>query len=122
MTPLMAGDMIGFMKESPRGVDREAIVRAVLAAVTPKRIILFGSRARGDERPDSDTDICVIVDKIEGSHVGASADIHQHLFVEAPGSYDVLLYEERNFNERRVFRSTFEYTISKEGVLLYDGA
>jgi predicted nucleotidyltransferase len=115
------GDIVKPMKEIPEGVDREAIVRAVSAAVKPKRIILFGSRARGDSKPDSDTDICVIVDKIEGSQFGAGANIHRRLFDEAPGSYDILLYEESNFDERRVFRSTVEYTIAREGVLLYDG-
>lgn len=108
------------MREMPKGVDRDAIVRAVSAAVTPKRIILFGSKARGDPGPDSDTDICVIVERIDGSHFETSADIHRRLFDEVPGSFDVILYEENSFNERRVFRSTFEHTISKEGVLLYD--
>lgn len=38
------------------------IVQATVAAVTPARIILFGSRARGDSRPDSDLDLLVVLD------------------------------------------------------------
>ena len=108
------------MREVPKGIGRDAIVRAVSAAVKPKRIILFGSKARGDDGPDSDTDICVIVDKVEGSHFKASADIHRRLFEEAPDAYDVIVFEEERYEDRRLFRSTFEYTISQEGVQLYD--
>jgi len=33
------------------------IVRRLVAAVDPDRIILFGSRAHGDAKPDSDVDL-----------------------------------------------------------------
>jgi uncharacterized protein len=36
------------------------IVRRVLTVTDPDKIILFGSRARGEARPDSDYDILVI--------------------------------------------------------------
>jgi predicted nucleotidyltransferase len=36
------------------------MVRRLVEAVDPDRIILFGSRARGDARPDSDVDILII--------------------------------------------------------------
>jgi predicted nucleotidyltransferase len=38
-------------------------VTAALAAVEPrrKRLVLFGSRARGDARPDSDIDVLVVM-------------------------------------------------------------
>ena len=36
------------------------MVRAIVAEVAPEQIILFGSRARGDAREDSDVDLLVI--------------------------------------------------------------
>ena len=39
-----------------------AVARAVYDAVRPESVILFGSRARGDYRPDSDIDLLVISD------------------------------------------------------------
>lgn len=36
-----------------------------MAAQSPAKIVLFGSRARGDERPDSDLDLLVIEREVE---------------------------------------------------------
>ncbi len=37
------------------------VVRRIAAGFDPERIILFGSRARGDTDPESDTDLLVVV-------------------------------------------------------------
>ena len=37
-----------------------AVARAVEEAIRPDRVILFGSRARGDFRPDSDIDLLIV--------------------------------------------------------------
>ena len=44
------------------------IVRRLVEAVDPDRIILFGSRARGDARPDSDIDLLIIKDTDQPSY------------------------------------------------------
>lgn len=38
----------------------EKIINAILQVITPDKIVLFGSRARGDARENSDYDILVI--------------------------------------------------------------
>ena len=38
----------------------EQLVATLLAAGQPERIFLFGSRARGDARPDSDLDLLIV--------------------------------------------------------------
>ena len=46
-------------KADPKAV---AVARAVYEAVRPEKVILFGSRARGDYRADSDIDLLIITD------------------------------------------------------------
>ena len=46
-------------KADPKAV---AVARAVYDAVRPEKVILFGSRARGDYRADSDIDLLIISD------------------------------------------------------------
>ena len=38
----------------------QEIVRRILSVGSPERIVLFGSRARGTPRPDSDLDLLII--------------------------------------------------------------
>jgi len=44
------------------------IVRRLVEAVDPDRIVLFGSRAGGDPRPDSDLDLLIVKDAAEPCH------------------------------------------------------
>ena len=56
-----------------------AVARAVGNAVHPDRVILFGSRARGDFVPDSDVDLLVVTDSDpldNGSYQRASSIAH----------------------------------------------
>ena len=51
-------------KADPKAV---AVARAVYDAVRPESVILFGSRARGDHRADSDIDLLIISDDLSRS-------------------------------------------------------
>jgi predicted nucleotidyltransferase len=57
----------------------DELIRRVVAAVHPLRIILFGSAARGDMRPDSDIDVLIVMP--ETVHRCRTAqDVHEQLF------------------------------------------
>jgi predicted nucleotidyltransferase len=38
------------------------LLKSVVDYFNPRKVILFGSRARGDARPDSDHDLLVVID------------------------------------------------------------
>lgn len=43
----------------------DEIVRRIVQTADPDKVIVFGSRARGDHRPDSDVDILVVAESDE---------------------------------------------------------
>ena len=69
----------------PAEVDE--IVRTVVTEVNPEVVILFGSRARGDARRDSDLDLVVVESQPFGS--GRSAHDEEVRLLRAVGRFDV---------------------------------
>lgn len=65
------------------------IVGRIVRAVDPARIILFGSRVRGDHRPDSDYDLLVVLDSI--GHRREERIRIRHSFDDLPVAADVLV-------------------------------
>ena len=55
------------MNPSEDNICRE-IVRYVREVASPRKIVLFGSRARGDGDKDSDYDLLVVKDEIKSRH------------------------------------------------------
>ena len=57
------------MQPDTKKIDE--LVRRIVQAVQPIRIILFGSAARGEMGPDSDLDVMVVMP--DGAHRGKTA-------------------------------------------------
>lgn len=51
----------------------EEMSRRLVAALDPDMVVLFGSRARGDSRADSDVDLLIVRDSSEPKHKRAIA-------------------------------------------------
>lgn len=49
------------------------VVARIVAGADPRRIVLFGSLARGDAGPDSDIDLLVVLDELHGRRHDAAA-------------------------------------------------
>jgi len=65
---------------SPKPAYLSEIVERIVRQFDPLRIILFGSWARGDARPDSDVDLLVVLPKVEHDNNWKIKDAFPHLY------------------------------------------
>ena len=94
-------------------------VRRIREQFAPTRILLFGSRATGHARPDSDFDLLVIV--AQGGGWETAGRIRGALRgLEA--SFDILVEDEADWQRWRTVRPAFEYRIAQEGKVLHRAA
>ncbi len=96
-------------------VDR--IVRRIAEAVHPEQIFLFGSRAMGTARPDSDVDL-VVVYSGHKSKRDLKLEIHS-LFEHPDFSMDVFVLSPDEIERQRHVANTLAREVSEKGVLVY---
>ena len=76
----------------------DELARRIAEAVRPNRIVLFGSAARGELRPDSDIDVLVIMP--DGVHRGHTTEkIYRELWGFGVAK-DVVVVTESDVRER----------------------
>lgn len=98
------------------------IAQAVVDAVNPERIILFGSMARGETGPDSDVDLLVVEKESSfqsGSRWAESARIRRALW-RFPVPIDVLLFTPEEMEKWKDATNHIIARSVKEGKVLYD--
>lgn len=96
----------------------QAVVRRIVAASHPSRVILFGSYARGDADEGSDLDLMVI--KRDVADKGKEMLEASCAAGAVPGGVDVLVYSEREFERRGSVPGTLIYQVRQEGKVVYD--
>jgi HEPN domain-containing protein/predicted nucleotidyltransferase len=95
----------------------ERITRTIVEHLRPRRILLFGSRARGNAAPDSDYDIMVEMETDLGSSQRARS-VYE-LFPRGEWSMDVLVYTPDEVRRKKDDVGTVVYDIVREGRVLY---
>ena len=81
----------------------DRMIRTIVDEVDPEQVILFGSRARGDARPDSDVDLLIIESEPFGDGRSAraeSARLNQAL-AATPVATDLLVYSREEIDRWR---------------------
>lgn len=96
----------------------QALADRIVAALRPWRIVLFGSRARGTARPDSDYDLYVEIDDTERSARESHDAIHSLLAKEST-SVDLKVNRPGTIERRRDDPGTIEWDVARDGRLLY---
>lgn len=94
------------------------IVARLVRAYRPERIYLFGSRARGEEVPDSDYDLAVIVADSTPPERRRSRLAYQTLRGTGTAA-DVLVWTSAYFTSRARLVASLPAIVAREGVLLY---
>ena len=101
--------------------QRQMLARCLEAmdrALPLHAVYLFGSHARGDARPDSDVDLCLVAEGAAGQ-LAASAKYSDAIWDVVPRpAFTLIPIAPARLAEKRVSGDPFFKTILEEGVLL----
>ncbi|HXD10764.1 MAG TPA: nucleotidyltransferase domain-containing protein [Anaerolineales bacterium] len=117
-TPDLAVPTIDVRKRIPQVVIRR-LVRQIAEQFKPRKIILFGSYARGNPRPESDVDLLVVMDT-KLREIEQSLKIHQSLNILF--GLDLIVYTPKHLKERVKMGDWFLRDVLKEGKVLYESS
>ena len=85
-----------------------------------ERVLLFGSRARGDARPDSDYDLLVVVPDLPAR---AGRSVALRLALRGLGvAFDILVLTPREFRELQQSRAQLAGAMLRDAVVLHEAA
>lgn len=96
----------------------EEMVQRILAVGHPQKIILFGSRARGDAQPDSDYDILIIEPSNLPRYQRAAP--YRRALVGTCLAKDIVVWTPEEVTEWSNVPNAFIITALREGVVLYE--
>lgn len=95
----------------------ERAVKVITEAIRPQKIILFGSRAMGTARPDSDLDL-VVVYAGEKSKRQVKLDIHR-LMEPLSVPMDLFVLSPEEMLRQRHVANTLAREVAERGVTVY---
>ena len=98
------------------------MVEAIVRAANPRRIVLFGSRARGDAAPDSDVDLLIVEDGPFGPERTRWDELRKvrHALRGFGIAKDILVFSDEEVEQ---WRGCINHVISRglrEGKVLYE--
>ena len=93
-------------------------LQAMNRAAPLRHVYLFGSHARGEARPDSDVDLCLVADGAECQQETLSQLGNAIWDVWPRPAFTLIPVTPRRLAEKRAVGDHFFQTVLKEGVLL----
>ena len=94
------------------------VVRRIASRFDPERIILFGSRSRGDAAEDSDADLLVVM-RVDGSRRQAALAVDFAL-LSIDLAVDLFVVRPEEFERDRNLVGTLAWPAAHEGKVLYE--
>ena len=94
------------------------IVQHILKVSHPQKIVLFGSRARGEAQPDSDYDILIIEPSNLPRYLRAAA--YRRALTGLGRPKDIVVWTPEEVAEWRHVPNAFITTVVEEGIVLYE--
>ncbi len=114
------------MKEGKDLLKRDPVLRRIVEVIVreidPDKIILFGSRARGDYKEDSDYDILVLKEGVRAEERRKIEMKIERMFLKE-GIFvptDVIVQDSHRYKSLKKRVGKVYYSIEKEGVLVYE--
>jgi predicted nucleotidyltransferase len=105
------------MRETP--LVPPELLRRVVDYFHPRRIVLFGSRARGESGPDSDIDLLVILDDdAPADKLTLRAGWESRRGYDRP--VDVIPVRDAVYHRRSKIAGTLAYEAEIDGVAVYE--
>lgn len=95
----------------------EKMVERIVSGFSPVKIILFGSRARGDAHPDSDVDLLVVLPACENRKAVTISMMKS--VADLPIGKDIVVTTTRELETRGNLASTVLYPAIREGRVVY---
>jgi predicted nucleotidyltransferase len=96
----------------------QEMTRRIVKAVTPECVVLFGSRARGDSRADSDVDL-LVVQKTDLPRSKRGMPLYSALR-DYLIPVDIVVYTPAEVEEYGNLPHSFVQTALREGMVLYE--
>jgi len=98
--------------------ELNTVVQAIASNTKIEDIFLFGSRAYGEPKPDSDLDIYLVIPDSNIDIFDLNAEIRFALYKKLKFPLDLVIAKKSVF-ERRSKALTLENSIAKQGVRIY---
>ena len=105
-----------------RPADADAAIAAMAGRIAsrfrPDQIVLFGSRARGDARKDSDVDLLVVMPNGTDQH---EAEVAMYMALrDAPLPKDIIVATPDDVKDPRALAGTVLQAALRDGIVLHE--